>query len=248
MWWCEKTLWVGRRVDALSGKAFALPTGTWTRSLALPLGLMLLASCGFHLRGDADYPFDTIFVNAPSSPPLSMELTRALNAAGKAKVVASASGAEVALDVPSVVDDKEVLSLSSGGSVREYQLVKRVAFRLHDKNGIDWMACRRNRDPPLVHVQRDAGARTRPAGAALAARHADRCRPAARASAAGGKTTSVNFVRHASRGGKFSLDEVCAKSFGRPRAFRVEKARSAPIISALRAPFSCAPMPAEWLR
>jgi len=139
MWWCEKTLWVGRRVDALSGKAFALPTGTWTRSLALPLGLMLLASCGFHLRGDADYPFDTIFVNAPSSPPLSMELTRALNAAGKAKVVASASGAEVALDVPSVVDDKEVLSLSSGGSVREYQLVKRVAFRLHDKNGIDWM-------------------------------------------------------------------------------------------------------------
>jgi len=99
----------------------------------------LLASCGFHLRGEADYPFNTIFVNAPSSPPLSMELTRALNAAGKAKVVTSAAGAEVALYVPSVIDDKEVLSLSSGGSVREYQLVTRVVFRLHDKDGIDWM-------------------------------------------------------------------------------------------------------------
>jgi len=101
--------------------------------------MLLVASCGFHLRGEANYPFDTIFVNAPSSPPLSMELTRALNAAGKAKVVESVVGAEVALDVPSVIDDKEVLSLSSGGSVREYQLVKRIAFRLHDKNGSDWM-------------------------------------------------------------------------------------------------------------
>ena len=101
----------------------------------LAFGITLLASCGFHLRGEAAYPFETIFVNAPSSPPLSLELTRALNAASKAKVVETALGADVALDVPSVIDDKEVLSLSSGGSVREYQLVKRVAFRLRDKNG-----------------------------------------------------------------------------------------------------------------
>ena len=101
--------------------------------------MVLASSCGFHLRGEADRSSDTIFVNAPASPPLSAELTRALTGASKAKVVESAAGAEVALDVPSVVDDKEVLSLSSGGSVREYQLVKRVAFRLHDKNGIDWM-------------------------------------------------------------------------------------------------------------
>jgi LPS-assembly lipoprotein len=109
------------------------------RVLAIALGAILVASCGFHLRGEANYPFDTIFVNAPVSPPLSVELTRALTGVSKAKVVESAAAAEVALDVPSVIDDKEVLSLSSGGSVREYQLVKRVTFRLHDKNGIDWM-------------------------------------------------------------------------------------------------------------
>ena len=110
------------------------------RTLAVALGAMLIASsCGFHLRGEAAYPFDSIFVNAPSSPPMSAELTRALTGASKAKVVESAASAEVALDVPSVIDDKEVLSLSSGGSVREYQLVKRVAFRLHDKEGNEWM-------------------------------------------------------------------------------------------------------------
>jgi LPS-assembly lipoprotein len=118
---------------------FDIPAMKPSRMLVMASGMMLLASCGFHLRGEADYPFNTIFVNAPSSPPFSMELSRALSAAGKAKVITSAADAEVALEIPSVIDDKEVLSLSSGGSVREYQLVKRVAFRLHDKNGIDWM-------------------------------------------------------------------------------------------------------------
>ena len=55
------------------------------------------------------------------------------------KVVETAANAEVVLAVPVVVDDKDVLSLSSGGAVREYQLVKRVSFRLHDKEGLDWM-------------------------------------------------------------------------------------------------------------
>jgi LPS-assembly lipoprotein len=97
-----------------------------------------LAGCGFHLRGDTAFPFSSIYVNVPASPPMSSELARSL-ASSNAKVVESAANAEVVLDVPVVVDDKDVLSLSSGGAVREDQLVKRVAFRLHDKEGTDWM-------------------------------------------------------------------------------------------------------------
>jgi LPS-assembly lipoprotein len=99
---------------------------------------LLLGSCGVHMRGDAAIPFSSIYVNVPASPPMSSELARSL-ASSNAKVVESAANAEVVLDVPVVVDDKDVLSLSSGGAVREYQLVKRVAFRLHDKEGTDWM-------------------------------------------------------------------------------------------------------------
>lgn len=109
------------------------------RALVLLAGALALSACGFHLRGDVTYPFDSIFVNASVSPPLSAELTRALSAASQAKVVDSPANAQVVLDVPSVVDDKEVLSLSSGGGVREYQLIKRVQFRLRDRNGADWM-------------------------------------------------------------------------------------------------------------
>jgi LPS-assembly lipoprotein len=103
---------------------------------ALALGLH---GCGFHLRGDAEYPFKSVFINAPGSPPIAAELTRALGAGSAARVAESAAAADVVLAIPVVVDDKDVLSLSSGGSVREYQLVKRVQFRLHDKEGNDWM-------------------------------------------------------------------------------------------------------------
>jgi len=98
-----------------------------------------VASCGFHLRGDASFPFKTVYVNSPTSKPMAAELERSIAAGSDTKIVAEAPAAEVVLDIPVVVDDKDVLSLSSGGSVREYALVKRVQFRLHDKTGADWM-------------------------------------------------------------------------------------------------------------
>jgi LPS-assembly lipoprotein len=99
----------------------------------------ILASCGFHLRGAATYSFQTVYVNAGASPPLGTALRRALADTGSAKVVDAAKDAQVILDIVSVVDDKEVLSLSQSGAVREYELVKRVSFRVHDNDGIDWL-------------------------------------------------------------------------------------------------------------
>ncbi len=110
------------------------------RTLAALALSALVAGCGFHLRGDASFPFTSVYVNAPASPPMAAELRRSVAAAdASTKVVDSAANAQVTLDLPVVVDDKDVLSLSSGGSVREYQLVKRVQYRLHDKSGDDWI-------------------------------------------------------------------------------------------------------------
>ena len=110
------------------------------RALVVVASTVLLAACGFHLRGDASFPFATVYVSVPMSQPMAVETRRALAAADSAtKVVDSAANAEVLLELPVVVDDKDVLSLSSGGSVREYQLVKRVQYRLSDKNGNQWI-------------------------------------------------------------------------------------------------------------
>ncbi|HVO87445.1 MAG TPA: LPS assembly lipoprotein LptE [Casimicrobiaceae bacterium] len=111
--------------------------------------LPLLVSCGFQLRGSATYPFETIYVNSTGSPPLGTELRRILTSSTSAKPVDVASKAQVILDVPIVADDKEVLSLSSAGAVQEYQLTKRITFRLHDTDGNDWL-------PPAEIVVRRA--------------------------------------------------------------------------------------------
>ena len=97
-----------------------------------------LAACGFHLRGDVTYAFSTLYINAPPNTPFATDLKRALSG-GSTTLTDSAAGAQAILDLSNITDDKQVLSLSGGGRVREYQLIKRVTFALHDATGHDWM-------------------------------------------------------------------------------------------------------------
>jgi LPS-assembly lipoprotein len=98
-----------------------------------------LAACGFHLRGEATYRFSTIFVSSPAGLPFTSELKRSVEGAGKVQLASAADKADVVLEVNSVTEDKEILSLSSGGKVREFLLSTRVLFRVHDTVGNDWL-------------------------------------------------------------------------------------------------------------
>ncbi|MFO1281971.1 MAG: LPS assembly lipoprotein LptE [Burkholderiales bacterium] len=111
------------------------------RRLALlaAVASVLLAGCGFQLRGSASYAFSTIHVGAPPALPFTQELKRALADAGPARVLDSPQGADVVLDIVSVGDDKSVLSLSPGGRAREFQLAKRVQFSLRAPTGAVWL-------------------------------------------------------------------------------------------------------------
>ena len=99
----------------------------------------LAAGCGFHLRGDVTYAFPTLYVTSPAAQPLVTELKRVLESTAATHLVASAKDAAVTLEIVNVVDDKQVLSLSSGGRVNEYQLTKRVSYNVHDSEGRDWL-------------------------------------------------------------------------------------------------------------
>jgi LPS-assembly lipoprotein len=106
------------------------------------LGLVLssaLAACGFHLRGEAHYAFETLYLNSPASQPLTLELRRSLEGVGSAKLVPSPDQAQAILDITSVENNKQILSLSIGGKVAEYLLTKRVLFRVRDAAGNDWL-------------------------------------------------------------------------------------------------------------
>ncbi len=110
------------------------------RSLFLGLAIAIAAAgCGFHLRGDVTYAFSTLYISGPPSAPIVIELNRTLDSGGHTRLVAAPADAQAILDITSVVDDKGVLSLSSGGRVREYVLTKRVSFNVHDAAGQDWL-------------------------------------------------------------------------------------------------------------
>jgi len=115
-------------------------TGVARRSwfVLLALGLML-AGCGFQLRGSANFTFSSIHVAAPPGIPFTQELKRTIAEAGKVQVLDTPQGATVILDLVELNVDKSVLSLSPGGRAREFLLVKRVRFSLRDPAGAIWL-------------------------------------------------------------------------------------------------------------
>lgn len=115
---------------------------SWSRPARLgsaALALALLAGCGFHLRGEAHYAFNTLFLNSPATQPMTAELRRALEATGSTKVMATPDQAQVILDITAVENSKQILSLSAGGRVSEFLLSKRILFRVRDGEGNDWL-------------------------------------------------------------------------------------------------------------
>jgi LPS-assembly lipoprotein len=98
---------------------------------------VLLAGCGFHLRGQATLPFATLHV--PGNSPLVAELRRNIRAGTPTRLVDDPVGAEAVLEVANEVREKVILSLDTSGRVREFQLRYRVAFRVHDGKGQTWL-------------------------------------------------------------------------------------------------------------
>jgi len=108
------------------------------RALVLAL-LALLGACGFQLRGEATLPFDTLYLAMPEYSPMSVELKRHIAAGTNAKLVSEAGKAQAILELVSEEQRKVILSYNAAGQVREYQLRYRIAFRVRDARGRDYI-------------------------------------------------------------------------------------------------------------
>ena len=95
---------------------------------------MLLAGCGFRLRGTANVPFETIHVPGATAG-IALDLKRNIEAGTRARVVDDPKAAQALLQVTEEARSREILSLTSAGRVREFQLRYRVGFRVHDGKG-----------------------------------------------------------------------------------------------------------------
>ena len=99
---------------------------------------MVLAGCGFRLRGTADLPFQTLYIpNAVTG--IALDLKRSIQAGTDAKVVEDAKAADAVLAFSHETRQKEILSLNAAGRVREFRLRYRVGFRVHDGKGNDYV-------------------------------------------------------------------------------------------------------------
>lgn len=100
--------------------------------LVVALGISSLnAGCGFQLRGQADIPYKSMYVDGAAGSPLVTNLQRIIRSGGhKERLANSSAEAERSLQIMSEVRNKIILSLSGAGRVREYQLQYRVKYRL----------------------------------------------------------------------------------------------------------------------
>ena len=115
------------------------------RSLALLLAVALaplLSSCGFQLRGTAALPFDTLYIPNTTGG-IALDLKRNIQSGTRTVVVDNPRNAEAVLEFSEESREKHILSLAATGRVREFQLRYRVAFRVHDGKGGEFLPASR---------------------------------------------------------------------------------------------------------
>lgn len=100
-----------------------------TKSLrfALLICLLSLSACGFHLRGAADVPFKSIYIQG-NTLVISKRLERSLKN-NDVKILKSAEDAELQLELIGEESEKRIMSLSGRGVVREFELYYRIHYR-----------------------------------------------------------------------------------------------------------------------
>jgi LPS-assembly lipoprotein len=96
-----------------------------------------LSACGFKLRGQAEIPYKTLYVETAGYSAFVNDLERAIKSGSQTRIVANRADADAILRILGESQEKLILSLSSGGKVREYDLRYRVAYRLTDKSNVD---------------------------------------------------------------------------------------------------------------
>ncbi|HLU02306.1 MAG TPA: LPS assembly lipoprotein LptE [Advenella sp.] len=104
--------------------------------LAAFLLSLVLAGCGFKLRGEKPLPFTTMYTNIESNSRFGAYLRRSLKASSPSlQFVDNASAAQVTLSQLERVQSQREVSLNSQGQVEEYELTLRLTFQLVSNSG-----------------------------------------------------------------------------------------------------------------
>lgn len=91
---------------------------------------MLLASCGFQLRGDPEVGIKKLFISSVGPSQVVAEIRRTLASGPTTRLVATAAESEAHLRILQEVRDKTVFTITGTGRVYEFQLRLVVRYEL----------------------------------------------------------------------------------------------------------------------
>ncbi len=106
------------------------------KKLIAILLLLVITSCGFHLRGMTEISFKTISLEGKELS-LTKNLKKILNT-NKVAIVSSTENPELRVELLSEESEKRILSLSGQGLVREFEIFYRVRYRIKTNDSEIW--------------------------------------------------------------------------------------------------------------
>jgi len=106
------------------------------KKLIAILLLIVISSCGFHLRGMTEISYKTISLEGKELS-LTKNLKKILNT-NKVAIVSSTENPELRVDFLSEESEKRILSLSGQGLVREFEIFYRVRYRIKASDSEIW--------------------------------------------------------------------------------------------------------------
>ena len=100
------------------------------------LMLLMIASCGFHMRGITEISFKTISLEGKELS-FTKNLKKVLNS-NKVAIVLPSENPELRVELIGEESEKRILSLSGQGLVREYEIFYRVRYRIKTLDSDIW--------------------------------------------------------------------------------------------------------------
>ena len=98
--------------------------------------LLMITSCGFHMRGMTEISFKTISLEGKELS-FTKNLKKVLNS-NKIAIVLPSENPELRVELIGEESEKRILSLSGQGLVREYEIFYRVRYRIKSLDSDIW--------------------------------------------------------------------------------------------------------------
>jgi len=100
------------------------------------LTLLMITSCGFHLRGMTEISFKTVSLEGKELS-FTKNLKKTLTS-NKVAIVLPTENPELRVELLSEESEKRILSLSGQGLVREFEIFYRVRYRVKTVDSETW--------------------------------------------------------------------------------------------------------------